>query len=212
MGWVEEPRALTFRISTVWFIIPHLQAQLGSMGALLLAFAVQLHFLRVLSRTVCTINTYRSRETQKPRRMPGWPDPACVHARTHSWAISGSAPKTLPCAFQLWGPQGKATKSNQALIFTGAQVLRGLSCSVALNLPDFEVMYIESSNKKREPSRTLGTFARSHQPQTGLWALATSLCPWHFLAVTVYIHWAAFPSGPDSLIFRVSSFGWAPLG
>lgn len=123
------------------------------MGALLLAFAVQLHFLRVLSRTVCTINTYRSRETQKPRRMPGWPDPACVHARTHSWAISGSAPKTLPCAFQLWGPQGKATKSNQALIFTGAQVLRGLSCSVALNLPDFEVMYIESSNKKREPLR-----------------------------------------------------------
>lgn len=65
-------------------------------------------------------------------------------------------------------PQERATKSNQALIFTGAQLLRGLSCSVALNLPNFEVTYTESSNKKREPSRTLGTFVRSHQPRVGL--------------------------------------------
>lgn len=36
------------------------------MGVLLLAFAVQLHFLMVLSTAGCTINTYRSRKTQNP--------------------------------------------------------------------------------------------------------------------------------------------------
>lgn len=145
----------------------------------------------------------RDTQTQRDAGL-AW---SCLHARTNSWAIPGRAHKTLPCALQLWGPQGRATKLNQALIFTGAQVLRGLSSSVVLNLPNFEVMYIESSNKKREPYRTLGTFVRSYQPPAGLRALAASLCPWHFLVVTVYVHWAAFSSGPDSLIFWVISFG-----
>lgn len=219
MRRADEPQALTFCISTVWFIIPHLQAQLSSKALIWASVFPKGNLIRWVSCCWCLLcsciflwcwaelvaqwtPTGAERRTSPAGCRAGLVLSACPQAFL-------GHPKTLPCVLQLWGPQGRVTKLNQALIFTGAQVLRGLSCSVVLNLPNFEVMYIESSNKKREPYRTLGTFVRSHQPPAGLRALAASLCPWHFLVVTVYVHWAAFSSGPDSLIFWMISFGWA---
>ena len=72
----SPPSTAEFRGLGLGFRLP--QRELYLMGVLLLAFAVQLHFLMVLSRTGCTINTYRSRETHKPSGMPGWPGLVCM--------------------------------------------------------------------------------------------------------------------------------------